>query len=356
MYSNQRKKTAIFYILEILKKYTDSEHTLNQKEIQSMLEKEFDIKLNRKAIKPNLTDLIDLGFDINYRECVRKTPSQGDSNEDNVIFTDFYINRDFTDSELRLLIDSIMFSNHIPYKQDRQLIEKLSSLSNIYFKSKMNHVTRMPDNKTDNNSLFLNIEILDEAISQNKKISFKYLEYRNDKKLYYRNRSDGTIREYTVNPYQLAAKDGKYYLICNNDKYDSISNYRVDRIADIVILNSKRKPFESLKDSNGDNLDIKEYMEKHIYMFSGKSSVIQFKADKTILSDIIDTFGKNIRITDNENDKDLVIINANINEMAMEQFAKTYIPFVEIISPKHLRDKMTDNLQFALKKYDNEKE
>lgn len=78
------------------------------------------------------------------------------------------------------------------------------------------------------------------------------------------------MREYVLNPYQLAAKEGKYYLICNYDKYDDISNYRVDRIADVKLLDEPVKPFESLPWAKERRLDLAEYMREHIYMFSSE--------------------------------------------------------------------------------------
>ena len=36
------------------------------------------------------------------------------------------------------------------------------------------------------------------------------------------------------------AKEGKYYLVCNYDKYDDVSNYRIDRMADQVRAEAER--------------------------------------------------------------------------------------------------------------------
>ena len=49
----------------------------------------------------------------------------------------------------------------------------------------------------------------------------------------------------------MAAKEEKYYLICNYDKYDDISNYCLDRICDVKLPDEPTKPFESLPWSNG---------------------------------------------------------------------------------------------------------
>lgn len=43
---------------------------------------------------------------------------------------------------------------------------KLEGLSNAYFRSRVKHIARLPEDKTDNKQLFLTIELLDEAISR----------------------------------------------------------------------------------------------------------------------------------------------------------------------------------------------
>lgn len=64
----------------------------------------------------------------------------------------------------------------------QELVGKLEGLSNVYFRSRVKHIARLPEDKTDNKQLFLTIEMLDEAISRGRKVSFKYLEYGTDKR------------------------------------------------------------------------------------------------------------------------------------------------------------------------------
>ena len=71
MCTKQPKKLTIMNILDILKSYTDENHRLSQKEIQEILEREYDMKLDRKAVKRNLMNLIEFGYDVNYSESVR---------------------------------------------------------------------------------------------------------------------------------------------------------------------------------------------------------------------------------------------------------------------------------------------
>lgn len=228
-------------------------------------------------------------------------------------------------------------------------MEKLENLSNIYFRSRIRHIAKMPDDNNNNKQLFLNIELLDEAISRNRKISFHYLEYGTDKKMHPKCRNDGSVREYIVSPYQMAAKEGKYYLICNYDKYDDISNYRIDRISDIQILDEPVKPFEKLAWANERILNLATYMKEHPYMYSSENVRVKFRIKRAMISDIIDMFGKDITFSD-ETDSH-VTVSTYTNEMAMEQFAKNYSPDVEILQPQSLREKLIDNLKRSLECY-----
>ena len=99
------KKMLIMNILDILKRYTDENHRLSQKEIADILEKEYNMKVDRKAIKRNLMTLIDFGYELEYSESIRKIKN----GEEEVMYSDWYFNRDFTDAELRLLIDGLLF-------------------------------------------------------------------------------------------------------------------------------------------------------------------------------------------------------------------------------------------------------
>ena len=188
------------------------------------------------------------------------------------------------------------FPGTSPYSQCRELVEKLEGLSNIYFRSRVGHIARLPVDQSGNKQLLLNIEMLDEAISKGRKVRFHYTEYGLDKKLHLRARPDGSPREYVISPYQMAAQEGKYYLICNYDKYDDISNYRVDRIKDLEILDEPAKPFESLPWAHGRSLDLAAYMREHPYMYSSENVRAKLKIVPAMVSDVIDMFGKKVRL------------------------------------------------------------
>ena len=360
------KKLVILYILDILQKYTDEEHRLSQKEIQDILKREYEMTVDRKAVKRNLLNLIEYESNIEYREVSRKdifrkkdsVSYKGTSDfadkeisEDDLLWTDFYLKQKFTNEELRLLIDSLLFSKHIPYSQAKELIKKLESLSNIYFKSCSQYIYPLPVERTDNKQVFYNIAILDEAIRKKKKVLFEYAEYHTDKKMHLKKREDGSVREYIITPYQMAVQEGKYYLICNYDKYDDISNYRVDRIRNIQILEEKGKPFETLKWSGHQPMNLNEYMKEHVYMYSSENAFVKFRIIKAMISDVIDLFGKGVNFSE-ETDTH-VSVSVHVNERAAEQFAKNYAPDVVILQPKRLRDKLRDDLKKSWEAYED---
>ena len=343
MYAKQPKKLLIMNILDILRRYSDENHRLSQREIGDLLRSRYGMTADRKAIKRNLMDLAEFGLDIEYTETTRVTPNPRTGVPvENTILTDFYVVREFTDGELRLLIDGLLFSRHVPYSQCRELVEKLEGLSNIYFRSRVGHIARLPVDQSDNKQLFLNIEMLDEAISKGRKVRFHYTEYGLDKKLHLRARPDGSPREYVISPYQMAAQEGKYYLICNYDKYDDISNYRVDRIKDLEILDEPAKPFESLPWAHGRSLDLAAYMREHPYMYSSENVRAKLKIVPAMVSDVIDMFGKKVRL---EKEGDAVAVTLTANEMALKQFAKNFAPDVVVLEPQTLRDQVREELE-----------
>lgn len=349
MNEKQPKKKTMFVMNDILNRYTDVNHTLSQKEIQDIMENEYELPVERKSVKRNLMNLIECNENIYYTETPRETYDKKTKKmKDTSLLTDFYVERDFSDSELRLLIDSIVFSDNIPQNDKKRLIEKLEGLSNVYFKSRMGHVATAKSKSDATNKLFYTIDILDEAISNGKQVKFHYDEYGTDKKLHHRKTEDGKVREYIINPYQIAAKDGKYYLICNYDKYDDIANYRLDRISDIEILETNAKPIKSLPGlENG--FDLSKYMNEHIYMFADKTIRAKFIATKGVLNDVMDFFGTEAKISDVTEDS--MTVTVQISRQDMELFAMQFATEVTVLEPKDLAEECKKSIVAAAERY-----
>ena len=337
MYTIPPKKMVTINILNILKKYSDMDHRLTQQDIADILKKEYYMDVDRKTIKRNLMNLLDLDCGIDYTEISRKDEKGNETS----ICTDWYIQPEFNDSELRLLIDSLLFSKNIPHTQCKQLIDKLIGLSNVYFNRKVNHICNLPDNQPENKEVFYTIDVLDEAISQNKKVAFVYNSYGVDKKLHPRRNE-----EHIVNPYQMVATNGRYYLICNYDKYDDIANYRVDRMTNIRIIDEPRKPIKALTEGE---LNLPKHMAEHLYMFAGDSIRTKFKARTYLIDQLIDWYGKDVKIN-SLNDEECMV-EVTVNREAFYYWALQYGPHIEVVEPNDMRERIAKTVKDLCEKY-----
>lgn len=346
----QPKKMLILYILEILKRYTDASHPMTQKEILNHLESDYGMEAERKAVKRNLDELIAAGYPVRCGSESKRSVQNPETGamEDSVMSSDFYYEHEFTDGELRLLIDSLLFSKHIPYSQCKQLVEKLEDLSINQFNYRVRHIRNLPENQPENKQLFYTIEVLDEAISTHKQVAVTYNGYQTDKKLHPHLDETGAPRRIILNPYQMVATNGRYYLLCNADRHDDIANYRLDRITDIELLETSARPLRDIKGMEH-GMDLPKHMAEHLYMFTGESILVTFRAKKYLLNDIIDWFGKEIRFS-NETDT-TVDVQVRVNATAMRMWAMQYALHTEILEPTELRETIINDLADAAKQY-----
>ena len=338
MYKPQSKNLMVLYILNILKEYSDEEHRLSQEEIRDLLEKEYDMNVDRKSIKRNLENLRAEGYEINSTTLVR-----GSGKKQNEINTDYYIESDFDDSELRFLIDGLIFSKYVPSTQCEDLVNKLKGLTSRYFNPRIEFIQSLKDDRKMNKEIFYTIGVLDEAIREKKKVKFNYCAYDIDKKLKpKKDKETGKNKEHIVNPYYIIAAQGRYYLLCKYDKYEDSANLRIDRIQNIAILDEPINQ-KAVKP------DLPKHMLEHLYMMSGESGLVSFDFKKEILNDVIDWFGTDIILQEKKNG----IVNAHVtvNYESMKFWAMQYGENVTVLSPKSLVDKIKKSIKEISKNY-----
>ena len=342
--SLQPKKLLILNILEILKRHTNVDHPITQKKIMEYLEQDYGMAAERKAVKRNLAELMEAGYPVHTKsERVR-----GSGEDENIACSDFYYEHDFTDAELRVLIDSVLFSRSIPHHQGKELIRKLENLTDESFSYRVDHVRSLPENQPENKQVFYTVEILNEAISKRKQVELTYSSYGTDLKLHPATDENGNIKRQVINPYQIVATNGRFYLICNNDRYDNIIHYRLDRITDIELLKTPAKPIRSLPEA-ADGLNLPKHMAEHVYMFPGKAERVNFRAKKFLVNDLVDWFGRGLTIT--EETEDEVTVTIQVNRIAMEHWALQYARYVRIIEPKPLAIQIKEGILKAADNY-----
>ena len=340
----QGKKTVILNVLDILKQYSDADHRLSVADIVAILKRDYDTEVDRKTVKRDLDELRDLGYRINATDTVRK---KRDGSEE-LLQSDWYLASDFSEPELRLMIDSLMSSKHVSQRQLSGLIKKIEGLGNKYFSKRIRPARALRQSLPENAEIFLNLELLGEAINARRQVTFAYHDYGTDKKMHPRTDSEGRIKRHVVNPYQMIMANGRYYLIGNYDKYDGIAHCRIDRIKDIQILDTPAKRPERVKGlENG--LDLPTHMAEHIYMFGGTCGMVTFRSKKKILNDIIDWFGTDVRFFDECEEE--VTAAVRVNYTAMKYWAMQYGAYVTVTSPPPLVEAIRRELADMTAKY-----
>jgi len=321
-YGLQDKKALNMLILEILEQYTDSDHPLTQMEIVNLLEKNYGVPCTRQTVKNNLMLLGEMGYEISMEGGI------------------CLMSHKFENAELRMLIDSVLFSRTLSGKQAKRLVEKLTGLGNKYFRAKVKHVCHLPKLiHSDNKQVLLNLDVLTDAIEQERKVRFTYNSYGKDFQLHPRRKEP-----YIVNPYQMVANQGRYYLLCSYDTSNRLSHYRLDYMTKLEMLDAKVKPMDQMEDFV-QGYSLPKHMEEHIYMFSGSSVQVKMRVRSSVNRDaLIDWFGKGFRIV--KEDADGLIVSVACNELAMKYWALQYGEYVEVLEPKSLREAICDAIDW----------
>ena len=326
LYELRDKKALNMMILEVLEQYTDSDHRLTQQKIVDLLEKNYGVPCTRQTVKNNLMLLKNMGYDISMWGGI------------------FLKSRLFDNAELRMLIDSGLFSRTLSGEEAERLIKKLTAFGNKYFHAKVKHVCHLPKLiHSDNTDVLRNLDVLNDAIEQGKKVRFTYNSYGKDFQLHPRRKEP-----YIVNPYQMVVNQGRYYLLGNYDKYNNISHYRLDCMTNVQMLDDKVKPKDQVEDF-AKGYSLPRHMAEHIYMFSGPSVQVKMRVSEHMMGALIDWFGKEFRIV--QEDADKLIVSVACNKLAMRYWALQYGEYAEILEPESLRDEIREAVNYMASFY-----
>ena len=270
-----KQKIKLLYLMEVLLRETDDGKCLSAQDLIDYLA-EKDIFVERKTIFSDIATLKDFGLDIGVRK----------SKE----LTGYYVaSRDFELPELKIIVEAILSSRYISGKKSKDLIEKLSSLVGPTERKELQREVFVSGRvKTENESIYYNVDILHKAMMDNNEITFKYLEWTKDKELVPRRNG----KTYRVSPWALTVKDENYYLIAYDDEHGEIRHYRVDKMKEIhAVLRSKRLGREEFN-----SFDVGEYTTKNFGMFRGEPDIVSISLPEDKIGIMFDRFGKDIDV------------------------------------------------------------
>ena len=260
------------YIMEILTQRTDEEHALNATQIGEILRSEYGITVNRQTIYSEIEKLEQSDLDI-----VKLEGKLGG----------YYVaSRQFELPELKLMVDAVQSSRFITSKKTQELIRKLETLcSREEAKQLSGQVVIYNRAKTENETIYYNVDMLHSAIYKNRQITFQYVEWTVRKELALRH--DGAY--YIASPLHLIWDDENYYLIAFDEKAGKVKHYRVDKMRSMQILEEARS-----EDALADKTDLALFSKKTFGMFGGTDVKVRLICKNRLAGVVLDRFGSDI--------------------------------------------------------------
>ncbi len=273
MAKSEGQKLKLLYLVQLLEEYSDETHPLSTAEIIEKLAAR-GIRAERKSIYDDIARLQDFGYDI---ITVQSRLGGG-----------YYLaTREFEIAELKLMVDAVQASRFITTKKSRELIRKLEQKVSKYDAGKLQRQVYVAGRiKTENESIYYNIDNIHRAIQENKQIGFRYLDWNLKKKLEPREKE---LR--VVSPWALIWQLENYYLAAYDEKDTRIKHYRVDKMGEVTVLEQTRCGMEQFEKT-----DLANYTNQTFGMYGGEQEMVTLQMPNRLVGVVLDRFGKEVSL------------------------------------------------------------
>ena len=324
MPKNPKQKQKLLYIMKLFTERTDEDYGVTVADIIEYLD-EYGIVAERKSIYNDIETLRDFGMDI-VKTKVGKIS----------LFS--LVSREFETQELKLLVDAVQCSKFITQKKSRELIKKIESLtSENQAKALHRQVIVANRVKTSNEEIYRNIDSINRAINDKKKISFFYTQWEirrtGAKKIVRVRRHDGM--RYLLSPKALTWDDENYYLIAYDAEADILKHFRVDKMEDIVVEEARADSSKAV-----DKFDLAAYTKQVFGMYGGELVSVKLRFDNSLIGVVADRFSDKVFVSPNSDGTFTVATEV----MLSPQFFGWLFSFggkAKIMTPKSAREKFT---------------
>ena len=326
-------KIRLLRLWEILKKETDEDHPMGTTALINRLNAE-GMKCNRATLYGDIALLNKFGYEI---LCTR------------AISNEYYVvNRDFDIPEIQILIDAVQAASFVTENKTPVLVDKLAQLAGSQRAAVLKkNIVEFSTVKGDNELIYYMVDEITTAITKKKKIEFYYFDLGIGKKKVYRMRTtvQGERRKYVVNPIATAFHDDKYYLLCYNDRHMTLTQYRIDRMENVKMLDEDLTPNPELKASN-----IARHKRSLFDMFGGQKEEISFEADVSVLDAVYDRFGNAVRVVNIGDGKALCSVEVQVGRPLITWFIG-FGSALKVRSPESVVEQIKDLLKETAANY-----
>ena len=319
-------RLRIFYILDYLKKNSHETHPVNTSELMKMLDS-YSIQCDRKTVYADIAALQEFGEDI------VSIPGRNGGYY-------YAAPQNFELPELKLLIDAVLSSKFLTENKSRKLVEKLCDLCNEHDANLMRRTVVVARRvKSMNESIYYNIGNIQDAIVQNKQITFRYFDWDLNGQRKYRE------KEHLASPYGLCQDNENCYLLAYTERY-GVTSFRVDRMSDIQLTENNRIDCPELKGKA-----LGDHANQLFQMYSGESVDVKMRFRRELLNSVIDRFGKETMFIPDGEEHFTFVAKVAISPM----FLSWVIGFgdkAQILYPQSVVEQCAELCKTVLKQYD----
>ena len=320
-------KLKLLYLMKIFLECSDEEHPLTVADIAAHLDG-YGISAERKSIYSDIEMLREFGLDI--------VTVEGRAHGH------YVASRDFELPELKLLVDAVQSSKFITQKKSRELIKKIEGFASKYQATALERQVFVANRiKTMNESIYYTVDYIHTAISDDVQICFKYFEWTASKE----KRLKHGGKDYILSPWALTWDDENYYLVAYDSTETLIKHYRVDKITDIKVLDTKREGAAMFSE-----FDMAVYSKSVFGMFGGNAEYVSLLCDESLAGVIIDRFGKDVVFINRGDGK----IEINVKVVLSPLFYSWVFGFgsrMTVLSPQKARDGFTEQINSVAQLY-----
>lgn len=309
------RKIKLLKLLEMLRQNTDEQHPMPTSSIISALS-QMEITCDRRTLAQDIATLSSLGYEI-------MTTTVGHEKA-------YYVeDRNFSIPELKILIDAVQASSFITEKKSEELISKIASLAGSHRAEVLKrNMVCFNTRKHSNERIFYNVNDLEDAILRQKKVIFRYFDLNeNGDRIY---RRDG--HRYVVEPIALVFNEDNYYLTCYSSRHDSTSNYRIDRMDSVEVIDEDCcEKAIALRDQ------VATYTEQAFKMFGGQLEDVVLEFDRSLIGAVYDRFGESTKMMTTSASKCVASVKVQISPVFwgwLFQFAG----IMTVLSPSYLAE------------------
>ena len=290
MPKSDNQKLKIFHILDYLQRNSHQDHPVRASELIQMLDSQHNISCDRKTVYSDIAALQDYGVDI------VSIPGKNGG---------YYIaSRNFELPELKLLIDAVQSSRILTEKKSRELIEKLCNQCSVHDARLMRRDVLVSGRvKNMNETIYYNVDTIQEAIGQNRQITFRYFDWDLNGQRRYRERG------YTASPYGLCQDNENCYLLAHSPRH-GVTSYRVDRMQEIRLTEDTRIPCPELTGKN-----LVEHANRLFQMYSGDSTTVKLRFHRSLTNVVIDRFGRDTMLIPDGEEHFVFTVNVAVSPM-----------------------------------------